>query len=316
MQKQNDQVTFFDIMEQHKLSFDKVKDAYDHPMMREMLMVTFQTQVEGLDSEDFVGLDLAQEDVPDAIYNYPKVIFEPSFNVEHGVIANAFNEVGEVRLPFPKMTIITCPPPQGFDGKVAALLPIYVTQDHNSVLAYFVTNRKGKVDVLAFRYYMQEVIVDGERNKMLTEIIATPAQVERLGGQDAVQYFAQFYMHVITRVIYMMTISGGEFYMCKPSPKDATMNAKRIRKGKKPLLEFRMITIDGRKPNLPSVPHGTHASPRQHWRRGHWRNMKTGKKVWIDPMLVGDEENGKIIKDYAVGKYEERELNGNQMQTH
>ena len=93
--------------------------------------------------------------------------------------------------------------------------------------------------------------------------------------------------------------------MCKPSPKDGTMNAKRMRKGKKPLLEFRMITIDGRKPDLPSTPHGTHASPRLHWRRGHWRNTRTGKKVWIDPMLVGDEKNGKIIKDYAVGKYEE-----------
>jgi hypothetical protein len=32
---------------------------------------------------------------------------------------------------------------------------------------------------------------------------------------------------------------------------------------------------------------------------------KSGKKVWVDPMLVGDEKNGKIIKDYAVGKYEE-----------
>jgi hypothetical protein len=299
-------ITFFDMVKENNLSFDKVKDAYDNPLMREMLMVTFQTQIEGLDSEDFVGLDLAQEDVPDAIYNYPKVIFEPSFNVDRGVIANAFNEVGEVRLPFPKMTIITCPPTDGFNGKVAALVPIYVTQDHDSVLAYFVTNRKGKVDVLAFRYYLQEIVVNGERNKMLTEIIATPNQVERLGGQNAVEYFAQFYMHVITRVVYMMTISGGEFYMCKPSPKDATMNAKRIRKGKKPLLEFRMITIDGSKSGLPSTPHGTHASPRLHWRRGHWRNIKTGKKVWIDPMLVGDEKNGKIIKDYAVGKYEEQ----------
>jgi hypothetical protein len=299
-------ITFFNILEENNLSFDKVKDAYDNPLMREMLMVTFQTQIEGLDSEDFVGLDLAQEDVPDAIYNYPKVIFEPSFDVDRGVIASAFNEVGEVRLPFPKMTIITCPPIEGFNGKVVALVPIYVTQDHNSILAYFVTNRKGKVDVLAFRFYMQEVIIDGERNKMLTEIIATPEQVKRLGGQDKVEYFAHFYMHVITRVVYIMTISGGEVYMCKPSLKDGTMNAKRMRKGKKPLLEFRMITIDGRKPDLPSTPHGTHASPRLHWRRGHWRNTKTGKKVWIDPMLVGDEKNGKIVKDYAIGKYEEQ----------
>ena len=299
-------ITFFDMVKENNLSFDKVKDAYDNPLMREMLMATFQMQIEGVASKDFVGLDLAQEDVPDAIYNYPKVIFEPSFNVDRGVIASAFNEVGEVRLPFPKMTIITCPPPEGFNGKVTALVPIYITQDHGSVLSYFITNRKGKIDALAFRYYMQEVVVDGERNKMLTEIIATPKQIERFGGQDSVEYFARFYLHVITRVVYMMTISGGEFYMCKPSPKDATMNAKRIRKGKKPLLEFRMITIDGRKSELSSTPHGTHASPRLHWRRGHWRNTKTGKKTWIDPMLVGDEKNGKIIKDYAVGKYEEQ----------
>jgi hypothetical protein len=35
---------------------------------------------------------------------------------------------------------------------------------------------------------------------------------------------------------------------------------------------------------------------------------KSGKKVWIDPMLVGDEENGKIIKDYAVGNYKENRV--------
>ena len=79
-----------------------------------------------------------------------------------------------------------------------------------------------------------------------------------------------------------------------------------FRSGKKPLVEFRMIVIDGKASALPTAPQGTHASPRLHWRRGHWRTMKkSGKKVWIDPMLVGDEENGKIIKDYAVGKYDE-----------
>jgi hypothetical protein len=37
---------------------------------------------------------------------------------------------------------------------------------------------------------------------------------------------------------------------------------------------------------------GTHASPRSHWRRGHWRNQPCGEKsserkiVWIKPVLV------------------------------
>jgi hypothetical protein len=44
------------------------------------------------------------------------------------------------------------------------------------------------------------------------------------------------------------------------------------------------------------VPHGTHASPRMHWRRGHFRNQPYGPKpwtemtpkklIWIEPVLV------------------------------
>jgi len=45
---------------------------------------------------------------------------------------------------------------------------------------------------------------------------------------------------------------------------------------------------------------GTHASPRFHTRRGHWRHLETGKKVWIGPMEVGDKADGEVIKDYKV----------------
>jgi hypothetical protein len=109
--------------------------------------------------------------------------------------------------------------------------------------------------------------------------------------------------------VYMLTIAGGDMYVSAPTPDEIAVNKKRMNKGKKPLIEFRLITVDGKKSALPSIPHGTHASPRLHWRRGHWRTMKkSGKKVWIDPMLVGDEENGKIIKDYAVGNYKEKRV--------
>lgn len=45
---------------------------------------------------------------------------------------------------------------------------------------------------------------------------------------------------------------------------------------------------------------GTHASPRFHERRGHWRTFKSGKKTWINSMKVGKPENGIILKDYVV----------------
>lgn len=288
--------TFFDLADEQNLAFDSVKEAYEHPSIKEMLLTIFRDQVQQLESEDFVGLDLAQEDIPDAILNHPKVIYEPSYHVERGVIYNAFQQVDTVRLPFPKMTIVTSPPLEISDGKVKALIPIYVSQDGDSVLTYFLTNRKGKSDAIAFRFYTNTTLGS---NKMLTEIIATKDQIKRIGEKE-VNYFAQWYLHVVVRVIYRMTMINSDLFISKPTPEEARINAKRIRKNKKPLVEFRMITLDNTK-TIPSAPKGTtHASPRQHWRRGHWRNTKTGKKVWIDPMLVGDEANGVIVKDYVV----------------
>ena len=107
----------------------------------------------------------------------------------------------------------------------------------------------------------------------------------------------------ISRILYCihkMTFSDGEVYMSVPTPKEKRVNKKRIRSNKAPLVEFRLIKIAQPKSQLPSLPQGTHASPRQHWRRGHWRNLASGKRVFIKPMLVGDEKNGKIIKDYVI----------------
>jgi hypothetical protein len=43
---------------------------------------------------------------------------------------------------------------------------------------------------------------------------------------------------------------------------------------------------------------GTHASPRTHWRSGHWRNQPYGKRdnpqyktIWLEPVLVGSSVN-------------------------
>jgi hypothetical protein len=107
----------------------------------------------------------------------------------------------------------------------------------------------------------------------------------------------------ISKIIYCihkMTFSDDEVRIAVPTPKEKQVNRKRIRSNKAPLIEFRLIKIAQPKSQLPSLPQGTHASPRQHWRRGHWRHLSSGKRVFVKPMLVGDEKNGKIIKDYIV----------------
>ena len=45
---------------------------------------------------------------------------------------------------------------------------------------------------------------------------------------------------------------------------------------------------------------GTHAPPRWHIRRGHWRQLPNGRRVFVRECEVGDSMHGGIIKDYRV----------------
>lgn len=45
---------------------------------------------------------------------------------------------------------------------------------------------------------------------------------------------------------------------------------------------------------------GTHASPRWHIRRGHWRQLANGRSVFVRECEVGDASRGGVVKDYHV----------------
>jgi hypothetical protein len=45
---------------------------------------------------------------------------------------------------------------------------------------------------------------------------------------------------------------------------------------------------------------GTHASPRWHIRRGHWRTLGDGRQVFVRSCEVGDPARGGVVKDYRI----------------
>jgi len=48
-------------------------------------------------------------------------------------------------------------------------------------------------------------------------------------------------------------------------------------------------------------PHcGSHASPRWHVRRGHWRSLSNEQRVFVRECEVGDQTRGGVVKDYRV----------------
>ena len=82
----------------------------------------------------------------------------------------------------------------------------------------------------------------------------------------------------------------------KASPK----NAQRIKSHKLPIYETKVLTL---KPTVSQVSRaqslGTHASPRQHLRRGHIRRLENGN-IWVNACVVGDATKGVINKQYKM----------------
>ncbi len=77
-------------------------------------------------------------------------------------------------------------------------------------------------------------------------------------------------------------------------------NQRRIAKGKPPLIyDWHTVKLEPPKPAT-EPQGGTHATPRRHQCRGHWRNCKSGKRVWVKDCWRGDASKGTVFKDYEV----------------
>lgn len=85
-----------------------------------------------------------------------------------------------------------------------------------------------------------------------------------------------------------------------PTIKSSYINRTRAKKGKPPLhYTWKTVTIEPPKQKTEWMG-GTHASPRKHQRRGHWRNHPSGKRVWVRDCWVGDASMGAVMKDYKI----------------
>jgi hypothetical protein len=80
-------------------------------------------------------------------------------------------------------------------------------------------------------------------------------------------------------------------------------NSKRIRRNKQPLFEWKVIDVTAKPATHDIVATGNgRNSPRQHKRRGHFRQYKDGRRTWIPESLVGKIEFGYIYHSYTTEK--------------
>jgi len=82
---------------------------------------------------------------------------------------------------------------------------------------------------------------------------------------------------------------------------DHRVNERRIKAGKLPIYETKVLTLKVNETVKQGERTGfSHASPRQHLRRGHIRRHPTAGNIWVNNCVVGSAEKGFIEKQYKI----------------
>ncbi len=182
-------------------------------------------------------------------------------------------------LPFQRMAVC------GLDAKKRKfMLALWAGDGHVSVagLVRFRNGKYAQIDTFAY--------------------VDTPEGVRLMPPKDSQKPLKnEDCMAVMAIVSYMLDSldAGGTVY--QPSVKaNSPTNKRRIANGKPALIyDWRTVVVEPRQAKSESMG-GTHASPKQHDRRGHWRTLPSGRKTWVRNCKVGNAANGTVFHDYKV----------------
>ena len=184
-------------------------------------------------------------------------------------------------LPFKRMAVC------GLDAEKRKFVLYLIAGDGHVAVSGFVlwTNHKFEpIDVFAY--------------------VDTPEGVRLLPHKNADQPLKiEDCRSVMATIAFMLDSldAGGAAY--QPTVKaNSPTNKRRIANGKPALIyDWRTVVVEPKQTKSEPLG-GTHASPRQHERRGHWRVTSAGRKVWVRNCTVGDASKGTVFHDYKVAE--------------
>jgi hypothetical protein len=238
----------------------------------------------------------AGPELAECILEYPKIIVESHYAQNVRAMAETFKEVSAIKLPFPKMTIIS-----------GEMTNINFKEEYGLSQSKDNKDQNGSVNML-YCYFLSEVS-DGIEIKVLlgkpndrnniyidTAKIVHDGEELRFSLSNKVydptskvvmekQKYLPSYLHSAIVAIYMMTMNKNSFYMSVPTSEEASTNKKRISKGKKPLIEFKVATIEGKK----SIEDGEYAATIL---SAEEKTKKSGENFVLTIIEVG--EKGKL----------------------
>lgn len=128
--------------------------------------------------------------------------------------------------------------------------------------------------------------------------------VEKYGKQRALQYLVHDISDEVTAVLELCeALTCSNVNATNVQENDEAKNRRRIRDGKLPIYETKVLTISipsSKAPRAVGAELFDRASPRQHLRRGHIRDLGDGRRIWVSSCVVGSDAAGKVDKSYRV----------------
>lgn len=80
----------------------------------------------------------------------------------------------------------------------------------------------------------------------------------------------------------------------------AQLNKKREKNSREPLYTYKVLTIPGEHHERSDISNSDRTERRMHLRRGHIRQLQSGRAVWVRHAVIGNPERGVVVKDYKV----------------
>jgi hypothetical protein len=188
---------------------------------------------------------------------------------------------GSLRLPHERVLFEVTE--QQHPGACLVAYAVDAEQGVDAFLFRFDAHRKVWTDVLARASFLPDGVADVEAHPTLVEFAEHNQYIQALTG-------------LVWRSLGLLS-AGTQFREHAVSPLRRASLAKHGVRG----WTYRIAEIDtARVAAALALRGGTHAPPRWHIRRGHWRTLADGRRVFVRECEVGDQSRGAVVKDYRV----------------
>ncbi len=220
----------------------------------------------------------------------------------------------------PSASIYVFPDQQAFDGDEVDQLARRLSSDpprlpHSDVIfevvdsqqggrssVVYARERDGAIDAVLFAR-------PGQRAQWTDAICHAHCRPDGSGWCELNPHVRQISRENVLEVVQGMTVRATALIMAEACTEEVplsrlrrTMLAKHGVSG----WTYRIASLDPLTlRRLSETQGGTHAPPRWHIRRGHWRQLIDGRRVFVRECEVGDIARGGVIKDYRVSASDE-----------